>query len=368
MLEKIVSKFATCCVIALFASLIAKFTDETFLSATIMLILTFCSVQIAQIVKSILSDKRCLAILVCVSFVLNVILIPWCYVLWQKSQQSFVMVPDLTGKTVAEAITDLNSCGLSFNENDESDAIIITHNPRAEIKVAPGTVVEFFFDEKVSEDMNPEDISEPTLSEEVLNTRPGKTFFFGSYEQDEEKEGEEPIEWIVLAKEDDRMLVISKYGLNAQPYNLSGEKTFWNTSSIRNWLKDEFYDYAFSEEEKKHILLTENCADDDTDAQSYQGFDTSDYVFLLSVTEFNEYFNINASIQPEDRYCEPVPNASDEVEKVDNPRYCWWWLRTTAMNGKKAYSVNCDKTINYGNRNVSRPQGAVRPAMWISLD
>ena len=365
MSHTVISKFLGVMLFLAAAIADAALSEYPFLSSIVTLSLAFFSGKILNVANTVISNTRFITGAVIVSLVLNVILGAGCFALWQ---QSCVMVPDLTGKTVTDAINELNSCRLAYNENSNADAIIVSHNPRAEIKVAQGTVVEFFFEENASEDSNLEDIPEPTLSEEIMNTRPGKTFLFGRYEQEDEKEGEEPIEWVVLAKEDDRMLVISKYGLHAQPYNLSGEKTFWNSSSIRNWLQDEFYEYAFSEDEKPHILLTENDVDHDTDAKSYQGYDSSDYVFLLSVTEFNEHIKNNSSVSPDDRYCEPVPNISDKVEKVNNPRYCWWWLRTTAMDGGNAYSINCDKTINYGNRNVSRPQGAVRPAMWISLN
>lgn len=365
MSHNIISKFLGVILFLGAAILSAALPENAFFSSVLSLALAFFSGTILNIANTVLSNKRFITGAVIVSFVLNIILGAGCFILWQ---QTSVVIPDLTGKTVAEAITELNSHGLSYNENNNPDAIITSHNPRAEIKVAPGTIVEFFFDETVSEDMSLETIPQPTLREEILNTRIGKTFFFGRYEQNEDTDGDEPIEWIVLAKEDNRMLVISKYGLNAQPYNLSGEKTYWNSSSIRNWLQDEFYEYAFSEDEKTHILLTENDADHDTDTKSYQGYDSSDYVFLLSVTEFNEHIKNNASVSPEDRYCEPVPNISDKVEKVNNPRYCWWWLRTTAMKGENAYSINCDKTINDGSRSVSRPQGAVRPAMWIGLN
>lgn len=44
----------------------------------------------------------------------------------------------------------------------------------------------------------------------------GEYVTFGHYEQDnDESNGKEDIEWLVLEKEDDKVLVISKYVLNA---------------------------------------------------------------------------------------------------------------------------------------------------------
>lgn len=220
--------------------------------------------------------------------------------------------------------------------------------------------------ERITSDELDISVQTEALNQDILDKRPGETFLYGRYEQDEGKEGEEPIEWIVLAKEEDRMLVISKLGLDARPYNMSGESSTWESSSIRAWLKDEFYFYAFSDEEKAHILLTENYADDDTDAPRKQGKDTSDYVFLLSITEANQYIKNNVSLEENDDCCKPSRYAYDKVEIISS-NSCWWWLRTSAEQGKCACSINSDGTVNYGTRGVSWKQGAVRPAMWINL-
>ena len=48
----------------------------------------------------------------------------------------------------------------------------------------------------------------------------GSTVTFGSYEQDNDtSNGKEPLEWIVLSYQDGKSLLISKYGLDCQPYN-----------------------------------------------------------------------------------------------------------------------------------------------------
>ena len=46
----------------------------------------------------------------------------------------------------------------------------------------------------------------------------GSFILFGEYEQDnDESTGKEAIEWLVLDKQEDKMLVISRYGLDCQP-------------------------------------------------------------------------------------------------------------------------------------------------------
>ena len=368
---KIISKVLGALLFLVAAIVNAVLSEDSFISSIITLGLAFFSGTILSVANTVISDKRFITGAVIVSLVVNVLLFAGCYILWQKWQQSCVMVPDLTGKTVTEAIDELNSCGLAYNDNDDADAVIISQNPRGNIEVAPGTVVKLSFEDKeVSEGSNLIDIPEPTasLSVDFLDARPGKTFTFGRYEQDEEVEGAEPIEWVILEVKSDRVLVVSKLGLEALPYNKSGDRTTWEHSSIRTWLKDDFYYTAFSEDEQAQILQTNNLADDDKDAQRKQGNDTIDYVFLLSITEANKYIINNSSLEDDEHCCKPSPYAYDNVEVISDGKYCWWWLRTVAEDSKKACSINSDGTLNYGTREVSWKQGAVRPAMWLSLD
>ena len=54
----------------------------------------------------------------------------------------------------------------------------------------------------------------------LKSAEPGDTFEFGKYEQDNDlSNGKERIEWIILEKEDNRILAISKYVLDGKSYN-----------------------------------------------------------------------------------------------------------------------------------------------------
>lgn len=58
----------------------------------------------------------------------------------------------------------------------------------------------------------------------LMKTDVGGTVFFGTYEQDNNaSNGKEDVEWLVLEKKDNRLLVVSQYGLDSQTYN-TGKK------------------------------------------------------------------------------------------------------------------------------------------------
>ena len=93
----------------------------------------------------------------------------------------------------------------------------------------------------------------------------GDICYFGAYEQDNDlTNGKEPIEWLVLDVQGDKALLLSKYGLDAKPYNTTYADVTWETCTLRKWLNDDFLKTAFSEDEQKAILTTEvdNSAND----------------------------------------------------------------------------------------------------------
>ena len=87
---------------------------------------------------------------------------------------------------------------------------------------------------------------------------------FGRYEQDGNAEnGPESIEWIVLRKEKDRTLLLSRYVIESMPYNdmNAGDGIslmFWPDCTLRAWLNGEFMDMAFTPQERARIAETEN--------------------------------------------------------------------------------------------------------------
>ena len=83
-----------------------------------------------------------------------------------------------------------------------------------------------------------------------------KTILWGNYWQTNSIE-KEPIEWIVLKEENDKMCVISKYCLDCVPYCKTGETFIWKNSYVRKWLNKVFINDAFSKEEQKRIIWSE---------------------------------------------------------------------------------------------------------------
>jgi hypothetical protein len=85
----------------------------------------------------------------------------------------------------------------------------------------------------------------------------GDIVTFGHYEQDNDtSNGQEVIEWIVLEVDEanHRLWVVSRYGLDAQPYNAEAAEVTWQTCTLREWLNGTFFETAFTPEEQVAVL------------------------------------------------------------------------------------------------------------------
>ena len=89
---------------------------------------------------------------------------------------------------------------------------------------------------------------------------PGDMVSFGKYEQDyDTSNGKEDIEWLVLDKKDDAVLIISKHVLEDKSFGRNDDT--WETCSLRKWLNADFINDAFSTAEQSKIQSTQVAAD-----------------------------------------------------------------------------------------------------------
>lgn len=192
------------------------------------------------------------------------------------------------------------------------------------------------------------------------NLKPGSILTFGHYEQDGQIDnGTEPIEWVVLEKNEDQFLLISQYVLDARPYHETNSSVTWETCSLRTWLNDTFLNAAFTEDEQSCILPTklDNSGTVNTIWSSQGGNDTEDHVFVLSYVDAFQYFETE-----KERTCKPTEYSRPNTFYLSGVSY--WWLRSPGFSQSDAEYVNTNGSILQ--TNVNDRMGGVRPAVWIS--
>ena len=204
----------------------------------------------------------------------------------------------------------------------------------------------------------------------------GNYVTFGEYPQTTAGEDMTPIEWLVLARDGDKALLISRYGLDAQAYNKHNTSVTWETCTLRTWLNGTFYNKAFSSVEQAAILTTNV---DNSKNQCYSGWSTSggnntqDKVFLLSYAEANKYFgvpygnssNTKSRVAPTAYAIAQGTWASSSNKTADGTDAGWWWLRSPGNYQDFAAVVDTDGSLR--NITVNYVSGSVRPALWVNI-
>ncbi|MGN0529113.1 MAG: DUF6273 domain-containing protein [Eubacterium sp.] len=206
----------------------------------------------------------------------------------------------------------------------------------------------------------------------------GETIEIGKYNiKDSEfdpETGEDVLEkseitWIVVKKEDDRALLVSREVLASMPYKKSKDEpksTSWKESTVRKWLNDDFYDEAFSKKEKKRILTTD-VSNSDPYKYATPGADTQDKIFLLSKKELDEYMTDKDWMKAKETEYLREKNG-DEGFLSNNPQKYRWWTRDVCLDTTKAVYVKTNGSVKDEGSNTNNEYMGVRPAMWISIN
>ena len=249
------------------------------------------------------------------------------------------------------------------------------------------------------------------LSHEQAEEQTFQTVTFGSYEQDGDASNAEAIEWYVLAEQDGKKLLVSKYVLDAVAFSDVDEGVTWGDSSprpttdvqwadssLRAWLNGEFLQTAFSDEERSAIVNTTNTdtksntpatAATWSDPAVHVATESDDSVFLLSANEARTYFNNSSA-----RMAYPTQHAIDQGVytgvtsgpdgQIDQDRSgsAVWWLRTSGYYGGytsvvtddgyihgDGYRINGELHDGYDNHGESASElggnVGVRPCIWV---
>ena len=264
----------------------------------------------------------------------------------------------LSKETVSVAVGGEGSLTVTLEDEDVTETVTYTVDDESIAIVDKGVItgvakgtatVRVSLDGANSAVFTVEVISNPFTGAEVGDVVKMGNYFYTS-------DGEfQPIEWQVLDKKDNRLLVVSKYVLDGHHIDtyVDGYEYKWADSDMCKFLNGYFYNTAFNDAEKSFIYSTP-LVDVDLDGGTYN-------VFLLSGDwngngEINQYFTSN-----EERRCEATPYASARCETGNG--YARYWLRT-------AYSSNYVFIVSFGGRIFNYVSGTfpgVRPALWINL-
>ena len=139
-----------------------------------------------------------------------------------------------------------------------------------------------------------------------------------------------PIQWLVLSKDDEKALLVSKYKTYSLEYDTRNTDLNYYSSNIRFWLNNAFERLSFNNDERSVILRNTN--DDDS-------------IFLLDYDGIKMYMGEHVAIK-------------------ENGLFSDYWLKTNeTVNYNEIPYIDNDK-LQYSNASSLQ---YVRPAIWVKL-
>lgn len=160
------------------------------------------------------------------------------------------------------------------------------------------------------------------------------------------------LEWVLLDLDEatGRALVISRDVILQKPYDFPGGCAItWDKCTIRDWLNSDFFN-GLPEEVRARAIRSEIVTNDNCAIPG--GGNTNDYVFLLSIEEYN--------------------NVPEELRAAKfNGKPSWWWLRSPGYAATDVANVMPNGALDGGLKGHGFYShcdcGGVRPAMFLNL-
>lgn len=212
----------------------------------------------------------------------------------------------------------------------------------------------------------------------------GNYVTFGHFPQSRTGGDQTPVEWLVLTVRDGQALLLSRYGLDLQYYDPSGDAVSWKDSGVRGWLNGYFLSQLLTPDEQKAVIQTRLYNDWTEGIQNFMydgpngGDETTDSVFLLSCGDAYRYLGIsqrwnyqgkNESSNKNARVTATeyaLSKASDKTERTDTVLTEAWWLRSPGdLNSTEAY-INADGGLGFDFSFATMV--LIRPALWVDLN
>ncbi len=193
----------------------------------------------------------------------------------------------------------------------------------------------------------------------ISNANVGSRITFGKFVQTSDGI-EMPLIWTVLNKDENGLFVFSEIGLESKYYYYKNDKSVsWEKSGLRKWLNNDFYNKAFSEDEKKIIFEnTVMCESDESTHLNSKIERTNDIIFLLSIQEWLKYRDD----------LKLVPSGY-----LKNKTYMYRWSRNACNDDEdycydRTYILNNALETSNPDSYYSNAYGMVFPALVINTN
>ncbi len=203
---------------------------------------------------------------------------------------------------------------------------------------------------------------------------------FGAYEQDgDESNGKEPLEWLVLDRDGDRALLLSRYGIETMQWDRDQTLEEWEIDKLYYMMNRALYEDAFSAEERAALLPAKKFENRLTNSNEemllYKGYtfllETDDVIYGLGQDETKYFRTEEARITIPTAYAAQkgaLFHKNGEFAGVTVP----WLVIATGTTEVDFLDVEFARVMEDGSisfdEDVSVDDTAmIRPAIWVDV-
>jgi len=181
----------------------------------------------------------------------------------------------------------------------------------------------------------------------------------------------EPIRWRVLSSKNGNLFIFSEKIVDSKAYNPANSAVTWEACSARSWLNNEFYNAAFSAEEKAMIKTVTVINSSNPVSGVTGGNTTADKLYLISYTEaVNTAYGFSAGV---------AADAARTAQGTDfskcsglyvntgtpNINNSYWWLRSPGNSSSEAMTAAVNGSVSSDINNQACL--GIRPVLKLNL-
>lgn len=243
---------------------------------------------------------------------------------------------------------------IDLNLDDGNNKISFTHNLKPVIPAYIGHDTQLDFDKRLS--LMYTVLDYPSLTDlKGIDSIP-----FGAIEQDNNAgNGSEPIDWIVIERNGDKALLLSKLIIDNYIFSINGSNN-WQNSNIREYLNNNCINAWFSADEQKKIVANSD----------------GDKISLLTEEQCRRYFGKEDSngynMRIASHCTDYLKSKATELNiTIGSKEGTWYkgnssfWLRTILSNNNAEY-IGLFGKLNTKGDIITKNDG-IRPVIWVKF-
>ena len=201
-----------------------------------------------------------------------------------------------------------------------------------------------------------------------------------SYERVQNEDGYtyfvyEPVRWWAIGEDTGRIVLMSENIIDTKPLADTFSAVTWDVSDLRDWLNDDFYNKAFTDNDKKHITMHFTPASNNYYFDVTTGADTYNKIGIITSASLADgtyiFKDHNSDEMKELRKAEGTEYAIANGLRTHNGKFGRWWTATSA-DAANLYGVVVTEEgvilIESGGEVNNKTDIGVRPFIMVNTE